>query len=622
MKTLGSKLLVGGICAVLIPVLVMGFFSVYKSSQAIEEITKEQSVQVAKGLANMVQTALEGEIKTVSALASDTALVDVIISGNVPALQESLTNIMKKIGGNYEVIFVTDTAGIIKADGIDGSTVGINLSERDYIKAALKDGKASMGTVVKSKKTQNPVTPACAPIFGKNGEIIGAIAGSIKADYIIERILAIKKGETGYAFMIDKMGMIIAHPHKEFVLEKNIAAEEGTKEMIGRMIAGQTGAEYYSFEGVKKIAGYAPVALTGWSVCSNQNKDEVMAPSATIRNFVILMGLIFLVLAVVLIVLFTRSIVAPINRVVVGLNDGAAHVATASAEVASASQTLAEGATSQASAIEETSSSLEESSSMTKNNADSTHQAKLSMEEARQGVLRANEELKKMIDAMGEITVASEETSKIIKTIDEIAFQTNLLALNAAVEAARAGEAGAGFAVVADEVRNLALRSAEAAKNTNSLIDGILTSVRHGNELTEATRKSFISTANSAMKVADLLNEISEASSEQAEGISQINKAVQEMDQVVQKNAATAEESAAAAEELNAEAAEMRRYVNDLVAVIGESKDKTAASDQSEYKEKKANKAPALQKSLPARKSLPPGKENASKQIIPMDNDF
>jgi methyl-accepting chemotaxis protein len=174
-----------------------------------------------------------------------------------------------------------------------------------------------------------------------------------------------------------------------------------------------------------------------------------------------------------------------------------------------------------------------------------------------------------LIEAMKEISKSSEETQKIVKTIDEIAFQTNLLALNAAVEAARAGEAGAGFAVVADEVRNLAMRAAEAAKNTSSLIDGSVKRIKDGTGLVDHTNGAFSEVAASSKKIADLVAEINAASTEQSQGIDQINKAVSEMDKVVQQNAATAEESASAAEEMNAQAEQMKAAIGELVGIIG-----------------------------------------------------
>lgn len=276
-----------------------------------------------------------------------------------------------------------------------------------------------------------------------------------------------------------------------------------------------------------------------------------------------------LLLGIAVAFFITRSVTKPIARVTEGLTEASEQVAAASGQVSSASQQLAEGASEQAASIEETSSSLEEMSSMTKQNADHANQANQLMKEAHKIVSDANQSMEKLTGSMNEISRASEETQKIIKTIDEIAFQTNLLALNAAVEAARAGEAGAGFAVVADEVRNLAMRAAEAAKNTAALIEGTVKTVKEGSDLAEATGREFHKVAGTASKMAELVGEIAAASQEQAQGIEQINKAVSEMDKVVQQNSANAEESASASEEMNAQAEQMKSYVGELLEIIG-----------------------------------------------------
>ncbi len=298
--------------------------------------------------------------------------------------------------------------------------------------------------------------------------------------------------------------------------------------------------------------------------------EEAMLHSAqnTKRN-VSVIGIAAIVLGIFIALMIVRGITKVLKGVSNQLGDAAGQVTSASAQVSSASQSLAEGASEQAAGIEETSSSIEEMASMTRKNAENANQANHLMVEAAKVVEEANHSMAEVTESMKEITAASEETSKIIKTIDEIAFQTNLLALNAAVEAARAGEAGAGFAVVADEVRNLAIRAADAAKNTANLIEGTVKKVKNGADIVSKTNEAFQKVALSARKVGELVGEIAAASSEQAQGIEQINKAISEMDRVVQKNAASAEESASAAEEMSAQAETMEGVVAELMALIG-----------------------------------------------------
>jgi len=278
----------------------------------------------------------------------------------------------------------------------------------------------------------------------------------------------------------------------------------------------------------------------------------------------IISSLVFIAFAFVL----SRTIIAKVKNIVAGLTDASEQTVTRAAQVSSVSLFQAEGALEQASGLEETSSSVKEMTGMTKLNADNATQANTMMAETNRIVEEANSVMKNLIQSMLEITNASEETVKIIKTIDEIAFQTNLLALNAAVEAARAGEAGAGFAVVSNEVRNLAMRAAEAARNTTSLIEGTVKKIKNGSELVTKTNEAFVRLAQGDNKVRELVGAIATASNAQAQRIDQINNAIFEMDRVVQQNVSKAEETASASGELNIQAERMKQLVQELAFVF------------------------------------------------------
>jgi methyl-accepting chemotaxis protein len=243
------------------------------------------------------------------------------------------------------------------------------------------------------------------------------------------------------------------------------------------------------------------------------------------------------------------------------VSEATEQVSAGTQQISAGSQNLAQGANEQASSLEEVSSSLEEMSSMTKQNAENAIQAKNLAGDANINSSSGTEAMGRMSQSINKIKESSDQTAKIVKTIDEIAMQTNLLALNAAVEAARAGEAGRGFAVVAEEVRNLAQRSAAAAKNTADMINESVRNAEDGVNIASEVSKSFGTISGSVKKVNDLIAEIAAASQEQSQGISQVNDAVAQMDKVTQQNAANSEESASAAEEMSAQAEELQSMV-------------------------------------------------------------
>jgi hypothetical protein len=300
-----------------------------------------------------------------------------------------------------------------------------------------------------------------------------------------------------------------------------------------------------------------------------ESQGRVNGSLMELKRWVMIGGLLILILCGLGAFVFSGSISTPIEVVVTRLESASSQITSASSQLASASQGLSAGVSEQAAGIEETSASLHEMSSMITNNTNNTTTANSLMEQTNAIVKEASDSMMKMVGSMKEIAAAGEATSKIIKTIDEIAFQTNLLALNAAVEAARAGEAGAGFAVVADEVRNLAIRSAEAAKNTSELIESTVKKTKQGDLLVTKTHEGFSRLTSIIEKTAEIMQEIAIASKEQSTGIAQVTGAMGEMEKAIQNNSATSEETSAAAEELNAQAFELKKTVVALLDVIG-----------------------------------------------------
>jgi methyl-accepting chemotaxis protein len=250
------------------------------------------------------------------------------------------------------------------------------------------------------------------------------------------------------------------------------------------------------------------------------------------------------------------------------LGESAGGVSDAADGISQASQSLADQANRQAAGLEQSSAQLEELAGRSRQNAESSSKAVASGQESKQALGDAEEQMEHTVHAMEELKHTGEETGKIIKTIDEIAFQTNLLALNAAVEAARAGEAGAGFAVVADEVRNLAMRAAESAKNTQVLIEGSVEQINRAVGLVEDTGSSFRVLREQNETAGRLVEDIAGGVSEQAQGIEQLNQAVADLDRLVQENAANAQETASSGQMLSTQAGSMTGLAEDLRRLI------------------------------------------------------
>jgi hypothetical protein len=372
---------------------------------------------------------------------------------------------------------------------------------------------------------------------------------------------------------------ILSHSSQDNLIDKSIQGDESLKTWLDRDYFLQAGK--VRIDNRQIYLSYAPLYYNHTTDQAKLNDNHfhiyfaVFVPESDLLSHLNSMLRIALIIALISIIagilagiVLNRTIASPIIRVIDNLKETAELANAASEQVANASESLASGASQQASSLEETSSSLEEMAGMTRQNADNAQQASGLADDANVAAEKGTNAMCEMAAAMQKINESSNETAKIIKVIDEIAFQTNLLALNAAVEAARAGEAGKGFAVVAEEVRNLAMRSAEAANTTGELIEDSRKSAEMGVKSTDELTEIFKEINSAVKKVSDLIGEVSNASIEQAQGIEQINSAVVQMDQTTQHNAASAEESSSASKELASQAQQIQLIVSELAMVV------------------------------------------------------
>jgi methyl-accepting chemotaxis protein len=406
------------------------------------------------------------------------------------------------------------------------------------------------------------------------GHVVGVTGVDVTLDMLHDLIKDIRIGKSGYLTVLAANQTIAAHVDAERAGKAYGEFEPWSTTHVDEMASptGFTITARDQASGDTYLHIVSPIKFGAadqtWMVVVSLPEREVLAEAHRIAAMAVIVGLVGVVVLAIVVFAIARGISRPVGSISLDLRSGAEQVRNASGQVAQAGQQLAAGAGQQAAALQQIASSLHEITAMTQRNADGAGEAGTLMDDVRKRVQQGNTDMAAMTGAIGEIRDSAAETSRILKTIDEIAFQTNLLALNAAVEAARAGEAGKGFAVVAEEVRNLAKRSAEAARNTDALIERSQASSREGVQFTERVVASFQSIAEQVDRAANVVQAMAQANSEQAAGIKQISSAVTQVDQTTQNNAASAEESASAAEEMSAQAEELNQAVMTLETIV------------------------------------------------------
>lgn len=578
-QSLGFKLILGGILAVSLPLLGAGILSVNSTLNVVENLSVAQKRHIADNLVAMSALLLERESKIARQIATQASTILTAskvrdqgpdpVSEDIQSLEHKLARMMAAGADDYELIMVADPEGRVFADSMTGAYQGFSLDNRAYYQKAKAKKTLTISDPVRSKSSHKPVVPICAPILDSNGVFLGGVVVVLKIDNFIAQLTAIQVGKTGYPFMTDAGGQVIAHPNKALIFQKNISRLPGMEAIWQQMQSQKRGAGPYLYEGAEKYATFATVPGTGWRVVVTQHETELMAPGVALRNRMLLLGAVFLVPTLSLLFLFGRALASRLTQSAALLQAVSRQLYAASSQISDSSQDLANGASEQAASLEESAAALNQLTDKNQENFQSIAEIESIMKnQAKQNFDGLEDCRKRMEKRVQTVLSAGDETAAIIRVIDEIAFQTRLLALNAAVEAARAGGAGNGFAVVAEEVKRLAGHTSEAVREAKRLIGNSRQQNQAVARISEQLSQALTTNKEIAREFAHRVEAIRIASEEQTQGLKQVNQAISQNDSLVQRSAASAEESASASQQVHAQAQTMRQAVKRLIYLV------------------------------------------------------
>src|SRR6056297_2835506 len=564
----------------------IGITAFYQASTALEYQVEETITDMSHEAAVLVRSELDHYLELGTELARHPDLISMDLDTQMQALR-TMEARLDFLG--MSVIYPDGTAYYP-----DGSTA--ELTDRGYFKEAMQ-GSANFSNVLISRVTNYAVMILAVPITENGENPVAVLLARLDATWLSDITDRIGYGDSGYAYMIDGDGVLIAHENRDYVLDQRNFIEEAKTnpdftrlaEMLTRMTEGQEGFDEYQFMGSVRFFGYSPIERSEWSIAVGGYRAEIFQQIYDMRMTMIIIASIFVIFGIIILAFFTRSITKPIRqgvnfagevadgnlqatievkhddeigelaralrkminnlkRMVGDVMSASDQVTSGSQQMSSTAEQLSQGSTEQASSIEEVSSSMEEMSSNISQNADNASETEKIAIQSAQDAEKSGKAVMEAVEAMNQI-------AERITIIEEIARQTNMLSLNASIEAARAGEHGKGFAVVASEVGKLAARSKDAAGEISELSSSTV-------GVAEKARNMLEELVPNIQKTADLVQEISAASREQSNGAEQINTAISQLDQVIQQNASASEEMASVAQELNGQADELQQTIS------------------------------------------------------------
>ncbi len=549
LKSIRAKLLLGGFLIVLIPIVVIMFISNKQSSGVLTDMSKEYAQSMAVKLSEEVTLALKGAKNTVAVLTYDAQLTEITelvnvqgvsaVADKIAVIQKKVEKVSRAFKKTYPDLFVTNDDGELYAAMFGNKTdIGkVSVRDRGYFKQVKQEGKITISDPVRSKVDGSIVMVVCGPIVSDTGKFLGAVGVTIRAEAITDIVTREKSGKTGYAFMANSKGIIIAHPKKELELTLDLNTLDGMAEITRSMRAGKTGVLDYFYKGSGKIAGVAPVAMNGWSIAYTKQADEFLEAAVDMRNLSLILLVVSLAVVTCVIMFASRAITVPLNKAVEGLKDiaegegdltrrlevnsgdeiavlaqwfntfmeklhtlvgdininlsslrtsadyfssvsesmskGSDDASNMSNTVAAAAEEMSANMSAVAAASEQAATNVSVVASATEEMNSTVNEIAGNTSKAREVTEQAVAKTSSASKRMDELGGAAQEISKVTETITEISEQTNLLALNATIEAARAGEAGKGFAVVANEIKELAKQTAGATLEIREKINAI-----------------------------------------------------------------------------------------------------------------------------------------------------
>ncbi len=610
------RLISGGIILVLLPLLIVGFLAISKSSTALTDLSKSQAENIALDLAGLADNILAEELKLAEVIAEQNQVANTLstvqrlgIVGagqQIDALHQELAKTFAKMGTNYQGIYVSDAAGNIFTGVLDGGAEykGISIAEAPGFLKAKATGKANIADPTRSKATGKIVSAISVPVKSDSWEFIGTLGVVVKVEFLTDLISGRKIGKTGYGFMTDQNGLVLAHPITENILKLNMSELVGMETFVQKMLSGKSGVEEYTFKGIDKIAGSAPLSVANWYIATTQDAAEFLNTAHSIRNWSLGVILVAVILTVIAVAFSAGLIVNPLNKAIASLKDiaegegdltmrldarskdeigelgfwfntfveklqgiikriaensnivntsssqlsliakelssGAVDTSQRSANVATASEEMSANLNNVAAAMEQSSTNVNMVASAAEEMTSTINEIAENAERARSVSGNAVGQAKSASEKMEELGEAARRIGKVTETITEISEQTNLLALNATIEAARAGEAGRGFAVVANEIKDLAKQTAEATLHIKDQINDV-------QQTTEASIGEINQISEVISGVNDIVATIAAAVEEQtaatkeiANNIAQASQGIQEVNENVSQSSTVA----------------------------------------------------------------------------------